>query len=138
MTGPGVRVLVVDDEPGMVDLITVLLKDTGWQVEVASTGRSALERAPDEARRHGASDRAKVESRLGLCDDPVVGRHERDRVSVEADEPQVHGPTSASSIARRTRAYRSLGASTSAWVALPGRSTRIDAMPTSAQSRCLP
>jgi len=43
--GFGRRALVVDDEPGMVDLITVLLKDTGWQVEVASTGRSALERA---------------------------------------------------------------------------------------------
>jgi GAF domain-containing protein/ActR/RegA family two-component response regulator len=43
--GFGRRALVVDDEPGMVDLMTVLLKDTGWQVEVASTGRSALERA---------------------------------------------------------------------------------------------
>src|SRR5713101_6676709 len=42
--GFGRRALVVDDEPGMVDLLTALLKDTGWQVEVASTGRSALER----------------------------------------------------------------------------------------------
>ena len=42
--GFGRRALVVDDEPGMVDLVTALLKDTGWQVEVASTGRSALER----------------------------------------------------------------------------------------------
>jgi two-component system NtrC family sensor kinase len=42
--GFGRRALVVDDEPGMVDLVMALLKDTGWQVEVASTGRSALER----------------------------------------------------------------------------------------------
>ena len=40
----GRRALVVDDEPGMVELVTTLLKDTGWQVEVASTGRSALDR----------------------------------------------------------------------------------------------
>jgi signal transduction histidine kinase/CheY-like chemotaxis protein len=44
MYGFGRRALVVDDEPGMVDLVMALLKDTGWQVEVASTGRSALER----------------------------------------------------------------------------------------------
>ncbi len=43
--GFGRRALVVDDEPGMVDLVTALLMDAGWQVEVASTGRSALERA---------------------------------------------------------------------------------------------
>jgi len=42
--GFGRRALVVDDEPGMVDLVMALLRDTGWQVEVASTGRSALER----------------------------------------------------------------------------------------------
>jgi GAF domain-containing protein/ActR/RegA family two-component response regulator len=42
--GFGRRALVVDDEPGMVELVTALLKDSGWQVEVASTGRSALER----------------------------------------------------------------------------------------------
>jgi len=42
--GFGRRALVVDDEPGMVELVTTLLKDTGWQVEVAATGRSALER----------------------------------------------------------------------------------------------
>src|SRR5215467_9387352 len=42
--GFGRRALVVDDEPGMVELVTTLLKDSGWQVEVAATGRSALER----------------------------------------------------------------------------------------------
>jgi GAF domain-containing protein/signal transduction histidine kinase len=42
--GFGRRALVVDDEPGMVELVTSLLKDSGWQVEVAATGRSALER----------------------------------------------------------------------------------------------
>lgn len=42
--GFGRRALVVDDEPGIVDFVMALLKDTGWQVEVASTGRSALER----------------------------------------------------------------------------------------------
>jgi two-component system NtrC family sensor kinase len=42
--GFGRRALVVDDEPGMVELVTALLRDSGWQVEVAATGRSALER----------------------------------------------------------------------------------------------
>jgi|GEM_PF-254856 len=42
--GFGRRALVVDDEPGMVELVTTLLRDSGWQVEVAATGRSALER----------------------------------------------------------------------------------------------
>jgi len=42
--GFGRRALVVDDEPGMVELVTALLKETGWQVEVAATGRAALER----------------------------------------------------------------------------------------------
>src|SRR5262249_50356239 len=42
--GLGRRALVVDDEPGMVELVTTLLRDSGWQVEVAATGRSALER----------------------------------------------------------------------------------------------
>ena len=44
VNGFGRRALVVDDEPGMVELMTTLLKGAGWQVEVAATGRAALER----------------------------------------------------------------------------------------------
>ena len=35
--------LVVEDEPGVVDLITTLLRETGWRVDVAPGGRRGLE-----------------------------------------------------------------------------------------------
>lgn len=42
--GKGRRVLVVDDEPDIVELVTTVLDRQGWRVDVASGGRSALER----------------------------------------------------------------------------------------------
>jgi CheY-like chemotaxis protein len=42
--GRGRRVLVVDDEPAIVELVTAVLDDQGWRVDVASGGRAALER----------------------------------------------------------------------------------------------
>jgi GAF domain-containing protein/CheY-like chemotaxis protein len=42
--GRGRHALVVDDEPSIVDLVTTLLRQRGWQVDVAPGGRSALER----------------------------------------------------------------------------------------------
>lgn len=42
--GRGRRVLVVDDEPTIVALVTMVLDDHGWRVDVASGGRAALER----------------------------------------------------------------------------------------------
>jgi two-component system NtrC family sensor kinase len=42
--GRGRRVLVVDDEPAIVELVTTVLDDQGWSVDVASGGRAALER----------------------------------------------------------------------------------------------
>jgi GAF domain-containing protein len=45
--GRGRRALVVDDEPSIVELITTLLRQRGWQVDVAPGGRSALERLRD-------------------------------------------------------------------------------------------
>ena len=42
--GRGRRVLVVDDEPAIVELVTTVLDDQGWRVDVASGGRAALER----------------------------------------------------------------------------------------------
>jgi CheY-like chemotaxis protein len=41
--GRGRRVLVVDDEPAIVELVTMVLDDQGWRVDVASGGRAALE-----------------------------------------------------------------------------------------------
>jgi len=41
--GRGRRVLVVDDEPAIVELVTNVLDDQGWRVDVASGGRAALE-----------------------------------------------------------------------------------------------
>ncbi len=45
--GRGRHALVVDDEPSIVDLVTTLLRQRGWQVDVAAGGRSALERLRD-------------------------------------------------------------------------------------------
>ena len=42
--GRGRRVLVVDDEPAIVELVTTVLDDQGWRVDVAAGGRAALER----------------------------------------------------------------------------------------------
>jgi signal transduction histidine kinase len=44
LTGRGRRALVVDDEPDVVHLVATLLRETGWEVDVAASGRSALER----------------------------------------------------------------------------------------------
>lgn len=41
----GVKVLVVDDEPNIVDLLTVSLKFQGFEVETASSGQEALTKA---------------------------------------------------------------------------------------------
>ncbi|HET7875990.1 MAG TPA: GAF domain-containing protein, partial [Methylomirabilota bacterium] len=54
--GRGRRVLVVDDEPALVDLVSGLLRDRGWEVDVAGDGRAGLERL-----REGAYD-------LVVCD----------------------------------------------------------------------
>ena len=42
--GKGRRVLVVDDEPAVVELVTSVLDGHGWRVDVASGGRAGLER----------------------------------------------------------------------------------------------
>ena len=42
--GRGRRVLVVDDEPAIVELVTTVLDRQGWRVDVASGGRAALDR----------------------------------------------------------------------------------------------
>jgi PAS domain S-box-containing protein len=39
----GRTALLVEDEPGVVDLVTMLLRDTGWRVDVATGGRVGLE-----------------------------------------------------------------------------------------------
>ena len=45
VAGTEARVLVVDDEESITDLISTALRYVGFEVEVASTGRQALERA---------------------------------------------------------------------------------------------
>jgi DNA-binding response OmpR family regulator len=41
----GQRILVVDDEPDLLELVRVNLSQAGFDVETAETGRQALERA---------------------------------------------------------------------------------------------
>jgi two-component system, OmpR family, response regulator len=43
--GDGARVLVVDDEPNITDLLSTALRYTGFEVAVAETGRQALAQA---------------------------------------------------------------------------------------------
>ena len=42
-TGPPRRVLVVDDEPSIVDAVATVLRYEGFEVEEASTGRAGLQ-----------------------------------------------------------------------------------------------
>ena len=39
---PRARILVVDDEPGIAELVTTVLRYEGYEVESAGTGREAL------------------------------------------------------------------------------------------------
>jgi two-component system phosphate regulon response regulator PhoB len=45
----GQRILVVDDEPDLLELVRVNLSQAGFEVETAETGRQALERVRREA-----------------------------------------------------------------------------------------
>jgi two-component system OmpR family response regulator len=45
--GPGQRILVVDDEPSITDAVATSLRYEGFEVEVASTGRTALASAQE-------------------------------------------------------------------------------------------
>ncbi|MBI2525992.1 MAG: GAF domain-containing protein [Candidatus Rokubacteria bacterium] len=49
--GLGRRALVVDDEPFIVDFLTALLQESGWEVDACGGGRAAL-----ECVRHGRYD----------------------------------------------------------------------------------
>jgi CheY-like chemotaxis protein len=42
--GAGRAALVVDDEPEIVDLVVTILRQDGWKVDVAESGRAGLER----------------------------------------------------------------------------------------------
>ena len=44
-TAPGVRVLVVDDEPNIADVISMALRFQGFEVETAGDGQAALDAA---------------------------------------------------------------------------------------------
>ncbi|MFE2643805.1 response regulator transcription factor [Streptomyces nigra] len=45
--GGAVRVLVVDDEPDLTDVLGAALRSDGWEVRIADDGASALEAAAD-------------------------------------------------------------------------------------------
>lgn len=43
--GSPIQVLVVDDEPGLAELVSMALRYEGWQVSIAADGSSAIRRA---------------------------------------------------------------------------------------------
>jgi two-component system, OmpR family, response regulator len=45
--GAGVRVLVVDDEPSLAELLSSVLRFEGWQVQTAADGQGAIRAARD-------------------------------------------------------------------------------------------
>ncbi len=45
VTVPEARILIVDDEPSIVELLSVSLKFQGFEVETASNGAEGLDRA---------------------------------------------------------------------------------------------
>ncbi|GAB5895651.1 response regulator transcription factor [Mycolicibacterium mageritense] len=45
--GSAIRVLVVDDEPGLAELVSMALRYEGWHVSIASDGSSAIRQAQD-------------------------------------------------------------------------------------------
>jgi CheY-like chemotaxis protein len=55
MSKPEARVLVVDDEPNIVDVITMALRFQGFEVASAATGAEALARATPLTTRSAAS-----------------------------------------------------------------------------------
>ena len=48
-TGPARRVLVVDDEPSIVDAVATVLRYEGFEVEEASTGRAGLSKCQEQS-----------------------------------------------------------------------------------------
>jgi DNA-binding response OmpR family regulator len=42
------RILVVDDEPSIVDSVATVLRYEGFEVDVANSGRRALQKAQDQ------------------------------------------------------------------------------------------
>src|SRR5262245_13410912 len=42
VVGPGDRVLVVDDEPSVLEVVGAMLTEAGWRVDTATNGREAL------------------------------------------------------------------------------------------------
>lgn len=48
MTGTSKRILIVDDDPAIRDLLAQVLTAAGYEVRTAATGREALELGPDD------------------------------------------------------------------------------------------
>lgn len=42
------RILIVEDEPGMIELLTVALEDEGYEISIASNGEQGLKKVDDE------------------------------------------------------------------------------------------
>ena len=42
------RILIVEDEPGMIELLTVALEDEGYEISIASNGEQGLQKVENE------------------------------------------------------------------------------------------
>jgi CheY-like chemotaxis protein len=59
------KILVIDDEPSIVNLVTAYLKPEGYEVYTASDGPAGLKAAPPLARKHAARSCSQAESMPG-------------------------------------------------------------------------
>ena len=71
--GTPVRVLVVDDEPSLSELLQMALRYEGWDIQMAHTGRKAVA-AADHVMFNSEADRLNGLRYFGNPDEPIFFR----------------------------------------------------------------
>ena len=90
------RILIVEDEPGMIELLTVALEDEGYEISIASNGEQGLKKVDDEEpdliisdvvmpKLDGLSLVKKLKGKLQTSIIPVILLTSRDEVEDEVE-----------------------------------------------------
>ncbi len=97
----GVRILVVDDDPNTLDLLTEALMTSGAQVTAAGSARTRARAAPRRRRRHHRQRHRDARRRRLLADEP-------DPIAARSDQPDAgHRPDRARPHRRSTSGHGS-------------------------------